>query len=81
IADVADRQGLHLVDVLYVASDGYGSHLTGEAPRPVAEIATPDALREKVAASQTAGASIPDADPARAARIAFAAARMDDDAL
>ncbi|MGK3936721.1 hypothetical protein, partial [Enterococcus faecium] len=34
-----------------------------------------------VAASQTAGASIPDADPARAARIAFAAARMDDDAL
>lgn len=81
IVDVADHQGLHLVDVLYVASDGYGSHLTGEAAAPLTEIATPDTLRENVAASQSAGASIPAADPARAARIAFAAARMDDGAL
>ena len=81
IIDVADHQGLHLVDVLYVASDGYGSHLTDEAPAPLTEIATPDALRDSLAASQSAGASIPDADPARAARIAFAAARLDDDAL
>ncbi len=81
IIDVADHQGLHLVDVLYVASDGYGSHLTGEAPAPLTEIATPEALRDNLAASQSAGASIPDADPARAARIAFATARLDDDAL
>ncbi len=81
IIDVADHQGLHMVDVLYVASDGYGSHLTDDAPAPLTEIATPDALRDNLAASQSAGASIPDADPARAARIAFAAARLDDDAL
>ena len=59
ITDVADRQGLHLVDVLYVASDGYGSHLTGEAPAPLTEIATPDALRENVAPRRAPGRASP----------------------
>lgn len=81
IAEVADRDGLHLVDVLYVAHDGYGSHLIGDAPRPVTEIVTPDALRERVAASVATDASIPEADADRAEEIARALDAMDDDDL
>lgn len=81
IAEIADRDGLHLVDVLYVAGDGYGSHLAGDAPRPVTEIATPDALRERVAASVATDASIPEADADRAEEIARALDAMHDDDL
>ena len=81
IAEIADRDGLHLVDVLYVASDGYGSHLTSGAPRPETEIVTPDTLRERVAASVATDASIPEADADRAEEIAHALDAMDDDDL
>lgn len=71
IAASADRIGLHLIDSLYVARDGWGSHQDDDqAPRPVKEIATPDPLAAHVAASQSAEATIPDADPARAEAIA-----------
>lgn len=81
IAEIADRDGLHLFDVLYVASDGYGSHLTTDAPRPLSEIVTPDALRERVAASVATDASIPEADADRAEEIARALDAMHDDDL
>ncbi len=78
IATRADHTGLHLVESLYVASDGYGSNRTGGEPRPLAEIVTPDPLREHVAASQASEATIPDADPDRAAAIAQALDSIED---
>jgi hypothetical protein len=61
----ADECGLSVTDALYVARDGWGSYLSDDHPRPLAEINTALAVGHPVAASQHAGTEIPAADDTR----------------
>jgi hypothetical protein len=67
----AAAAGLDVMDTLYVASDGWGSHSTDDAPQPIEQITTPAGLRP-IEANQGSGASLPDADPARLAAVTAA---------
>lgn len=78
LRELADRCGLHVVDALCVAADGWGSYLDApDEPRPLAEIAHEGALPDDAAPSpvlahQADGVELPASDLAERERLARA---------
>ncbi len=60
IARAADASGLHLIDVLVVCPDGWGSHVSADdAIRPLSELAALDDAFPPASGDQSTGAELP----------------------
>lgn len=68
----AAASGLHLVDVLTVAGDGWGSHLDGGPPRPLSDLVTTSV----VPGDQSTGADLPESAPGDRESVADALASL-----
>lgn len=71
--------GLRIVDLLYVASDGYGSLAAGTEPRPVSELLPHPDAPAFAAGDQTAGAVLPAVDEEFSAAVCTAIGEGDPD--
>ena len=77
ILDRAAECGIGITDALYVASDGWGSLLTGDGPHPLTEIGHDLADAHGAHGDQRTGIEIPDADPDRLEAVSAALEAFD----